>query len=880
MSQTAGDVMPPEQAGLPDATQARARILLVDDRPDKLLALESVLTDLGQDVVTATSGREALKRLLGEDFAVILLDVNMPGMDGFETAALIRQRPRSEKTPIIFVTAMSDTETHVSRGYSLGAVDYIRAPVDPEVLKTKVAVFVDLFNRTERVKRQAERMRVIQETRLAAVHDKLEAETRRNRFFTLAVDMLAIAGFDGHFRQLNPAWEKALGFSAAELLARPLIECVHPDDRPQTALHLDGLMERAQNGGVYFENRCRHQDGGWRWVGWTAVPFAEEGLIYVFARDITALKVAEEERLRLGREQSARQVAEAAERRAAFLAEAGVALTSTLDERAVLASLARLAVPTLAEWCVVDVRDEDGVLRRLEAVHADEERADLMERVRGIAPEVEGASPQARALATGELILLPHLSAADLGAMGGSAEHARALAELAPRALVVAPLCARDRCFGVMTLGLAVPSLDASDLRLAEDLATRAALAADNAMLYRQAQDARQAAERANRAKDEFLATLSHELRTPLTPILGWAVMLRTGGLDREGVERGLTIIERNVRTQTQLIEDLLDVSRIITGKLRVEMRPIALGPVVEAGLESVRPSAEAKQIALVTHLAARDARVLGDPDRLQQVVWNLASNAVKFTGRGGRVDVTLAEEDGSVKLTVADNGRGIAPDFLGQVFDRFRQADSTSTRKYGGLGLGLAIVRHLVELHGGSVYAHSEGLDRGSVFTVQLPLPPPAALDDGAAATPAAETGEDMPLRLDGLRVMVVDDEPDLREFLTVSLRRHGAEVTAYAGAEEAYHALVQRAPDVLVSDIAMKGQDGYEFIRRVRALAAAPASEVPAAALTAHAGGEDGARALEAGFHVHLPKPVDPARLIHTVASLARRAGGLGPA
>jgi signal transduction histidine kinase/CheY-like chemotaxis protein len=464
--------------------------------------------------------------------------------------------------------------------------------------------------------------------------------------------------------------------------------------------------------------------------------------------------------------------------------------------------------------------------------------------------------------------------------MGGSAEHARALAELAPRALVVAPLCARDRCFGVMTLGLAVPSLDASDLRLAEDLATRAALAADNAMLYRQAQDARQAAERANRAKDEFLATLSHELRTPLTPILGWAVMLRTGGLDREGVERGLTIIERNVRTQTQLIEDLLDVSRIITGKLRVEMRPIALGPVVEAGLESVRPSAEAKQIALVTHLAARDARVLGDPDRLQQVVWNLASNAVKFTGRGGRVDVTLAEEDGSVKLTVADNGKGIAPDFLGQVFDRFRQADSTSTRKYGGLGLGLAIVRHLVELHGGSVYAHSEGLDRGSVFTVQLPLPPPAALDDGAAATPAAETGEDMPLRLDGLRVMVVDDEPDLREFLTVSLRRHGAEVTAYAGAEEAYHALVQRAPDVLVSDIAMKGQDGYEFIRRVRALAAAPASEVPAAALTAHAGGEDGARALEAGFHVHLPKPVDPARLIHTVASLARRAGGLGPA
>ena len=321
-------------------------ILLVDDRPDKLLALEAVISDLGR-TVKAHSGAEALKAVLREDFAVILLDVNMPLMDGFETASLIRQRRNSEKTPIIFFTALDNTETHISRGYSLGAVDYIRVPVEPEVLRAKVAAFVDLHQKTEKVRQQAEEMRRLQEReherQMAEAAFQLEAETRRNRFFTLAIDMLAITGYDGHFKQLNPSWRRVLGFSDEELKARPLLSFVHPDDVAATEVQWGRLTRGAAI--AYFENRYRTREGSHRWLGWTAAPFSEEGLIYIFARDITQLKEAEEARVVLAREQAARQSAEASERRAAFLSEAGMTLAaSALDYHATLRQLVHLAV--------------------------------------------------------------------------------------------------------------------------------------------------------------------------------------------------------------------------------------------------------------------------------------------------------------------------------------------------------------------------------------------------------------------------------------------------------------------------------------------------------------------------------------------------------
>jgi len=439
------------------------------------------------------------------------------------------------------------------------------------------------------------------------------------------------------------------------------------------------------------------------------------------------------------------------------------------------------------------------------------------------------------------------------------------------------PLVARGRVLGVLTC-LATTSghrFGRLDLEMAQELAHRAALAADNAWLYWTSQEARKAAEEANRAKDEFLATLSHELRTPLTPILGWTMMLRGGRTDAATTMRGLQVIERNVRAQAQLIEDLLDVSRIIIGKLRVDLRPIELAAVLETGLEPVRPSADAKEIRVKVDVQAR-AYVLGDPDRLQQVVWNLASNAVKFTPQGGRIEVRLHQHDAHVDLTVTDTGRGISPEFLPHVFERFRQADSTSTRKFGGLGLGLAIVRHLVELHGGTVHATSPGVDQGASFTVRLPVI--AAESQGVSVSGPHAAEEEEPAGVTGLagvRVAVVEDEDDVRDFLSTTLREYGAEVAAFASAKEALEALEREVPDVLVSDIAMPGDDGFALIRRVRALPAERGGRLPAVALTAFARDEDKSRVLAAGYQVHLPKPVEPHKLAAVVARLAGHAG-----
>ncbi len=870
----------PASTATPVAVEDRVNILLVDDRTDKLVALEAVLADLGENLVRAHSGREALRALLRQEVAVILLDVNMPGMDGFETAALIRSRERTQQTPIIFFTAMPEVEAQVFRSYSLGAVDFIRTPVVPEILKAKVAVFVDLFRKREQIKRQAEEMRLLQEREhrrlLAEAADRLEAETRRNRFFTLALDMLAIADFQGMLKQLNPSWEKTLGFTDQELRERPLLDFVHPDDREDTAALLERLRTGATDAAAqgwpeYFENRFATKGGGYRWLGWTAAPFAQEGLLYIFARDLTERRRAEEERVKLIREQTARAAAEASERRAAFLAEAGVALTSSLDYDETLTKLVQLAVPTLADWCFIDVVDEGGRARRLAVAQADPAKSDLAEKLRRFSAAPGNDTPQARALQPGGSSFLVADASGELDQLATDPEARALLGQLSARSLMVIQISCRDRFLGTLTL----VSTDSGrrfgrdDLDLAEELCRRAGLAVDNARLYRASQEARAAAEKANHAKDEFLAMLSHELRTPLTPILGWTVVLRAGTLDPPSMRRGLEVIERNARAQTQLIGDLLDVSRIITGKLRLEVRPLDISPVVEAGVDALRPTAEAKGIQLVVDVPKTAPVIEGDPDRLQQVVWNLVSNAVKFTPPGGRIEVRLRREDSCLALAVADNGKGIRPDFLPYVFERFRQADSTSTRAHGGLGLGLAIVRHLVELHGGTVQAESPGEGQGSTFAVRLPL---ATAVGGGAATRDEAAGRDV--RLDGVRVMVVEDEMDVRDFLRVSLVQYGAEVTTFATAAEAFEALSHDRPDVLVSDIGMPVEDGYEFIRRVRALGPDRGGQVPAAALTAYAHDEDGERVLSAGYQVHLKKPVQPEELAAVVATLAGRA------
>jgi PAS domain S-box-containing protein len=411
-------------------------------------------------------------------------------------------------------------------------------------------------------------------------------------------------------------------------------------------------------------------------------------------------------------------------------------------------------------------------------------------------------------------------------------------------------------------------------LAVSRDITERVALEEERKQLLESERAARAAAERASRMKDDFLATLSHELRTPLGAILGWSQLLRTGTMDPDNLVKGLETIERNARVQTQLIEDLLDMSRITSGKVRLDIQPVDPATVVEAAIETVGPSAEAKGIAISRVLDPNAGLLSGDPGRLQQMVWNLLSNAIKFTAKGGKVQVVLHRVNSHIEISVADTGAGIDPEFLPRIFERFSQADGSSTRTFGGLGLGLAIVKHLVELHGGSIVARSAGLGRGATFTLQLPLSVVQHDTKGRVHPRSVPTGA-MGMKmadLSGVKVLMVDDEPDGRELVKRVLSECGAAVATAASASEALSRLEADWPDVLLTDIGMPHVDGYELLRHVRALQRG--RYLPAVALTAFARSEDRIRALNAGFALHLSKPVEPSELIATVASVAKRA------
>ena len=387
----------------------------------------------------------------------------------------------------------------------------------------------------------------------------------------------------------------------------------------------------------------------------------------------------------------------------------------------------------------------------------------------------------------------------------------------------------------------------------------------------------RQQAETSDRLKDEFLATVSHELRTPLSAILGWASMLNLGDLGEETRRTALNVIERNAKAQADIISDILDVSRIITGKLRIEARPIKLEPIINAAIETLQLAADAKGITITLAFNEDAGVVAGDPDRLQQIIWNLVANAIKFTPQNGGLKIELRRVDSQVELVVSDNGIGIDKEFLPHVFERFRQADSSRTRKHGGLGLGLAIVRHLVELHGGSVSAESPGEGMGTRVTVRLPL---STLADSTAEEQSTEIIEapeprEIPMEpadLAGLRVLLVDDEPDTLDVLRAILNQFGATVRGASSTDDALETFLQWKPDVLVSDLGMPGEDGFALIAKVRALTAEQGRDIPAAALTAHVREEDRAQAIAAGYQTHIKKPVDPTRLAAAVAHLGK--------
>jgi PAS domain S-box-containing protein len=438
------------------------------------------------------------------------------------------------------------------------------------------------------------------------------------------------------------------------------------------------------------------------------------------------------------------------------------------------------------------------------------------------------------------------------------------------QAVRISPLTHNDRLIGTLTIIEDVTERVAREAELQAQVEDRSRLLSNEKL-------ARNEAERANRLKDEFLATISHELRNPLNAILGWAHMMRLGKLNQANMERAVETIYRNAKSQSQLVADLLDVSRIISGKLRLDVRTVDLISIVNAALDSIRPAADAKTIRLQTMLDPAAGPISGDADRLQQIVWNLLTNAVKFTPKGGKIQVKVQRVNSHVEIVVSDSGVGISKEFLPYVFDRFRQADASITRTQGGLGLGLSIVHQLVDLHGGTVAVQSEGEGKGATFTVTLPFIGVISQKEAESVHPTQSeeiiSFEGLP-SLDGLKVLVVDDEADTRELIGEVLKECGSEVIITRSAAEAFAAIEQHKPDILISDLGMPDEDGYSLIEKIRALPSERGGDIPAAALTAYARAEDRMRVLRSGFQFHLPKPVDSAELVTVVASLAGRA------
>jgi signal transduction histidine kinase len=557
-----------------------------------------------------------------------------------------------------------------------------------------------------------------------------------------------------------------------------------------------------------------------------------------------------------------------------FLAEAGQLLSSSLDYRSTLSRLTGLLVPRMADWCAIHL---DGTSdEELPIAHVDPTKLEVLRTLyRRFPPDVDFPHGHLHVVRTGEAQIVTNVDPDYQREVAQNAEHLALLQAIDCCSFIIVPLRVQNNVFGAMMLGYSDSRrrYTEEDLVLASELARRAAVAIDNAKLYELSQKERARVEAATRAKDEFVAMVSHELRTPLNAILGWLRLIRGGSLDPAKKAHALEVIERNARAQSQLVADLLDISRVITGKIRINPSQVDMGNVVDMAIEGVRPAADAKRIQIDMDIHGDNATLRGDGDRLQQVVWNLLANAVKFTPKDGSVHVQLRRVDSELELTVEDNGEGIPASFLPHVFDSFRQADGSASRAHGGLGIGLSIAKHIVELHGGSIDARSQGLGRGATFVVRLPISPLVSTTFGVSRVPATKdrvSSPPFPNGLEGLRALVVDDDPDARDLVTYVLETCGIEVRAAASAAAALKEFDTFAAHVIISDIGMPEEDGYALIRSIRMLPDSEKRNVPAIALTAFARNEDRTRALLEGFNQHMAKPVEPTALVRAVSDL----------
>jgi signal transduction histidine kinase len=679
----------------------KINILVVDDLAEKVLVLESILAELDENVISARSGAEALQHVLQKDFAVILLDISMPGMDGFETAALIRKRKKSAHIPIIFITAYAD-EMHAAQGYSLGAVDYILAPVVPDVLRSKVRVFVDLFRMNQQVKKQAE------------------------------------------------------------------------------------------------------------------------------------------ERIALMQEQAARAAAEEANRRLAFLARAGNTLGRSLDFQATARDVAQLDIPALADlsavslvqpgdgtWTTIVARQENGGVSLAEHGGLDSLPPMFVE-------------PVERVLASGNEELLRDV---------GCPEDEPAFVG------VVLPLQARGRLIGALALQACERRFSGAEISIAEALASRAASALDNALLYSEVQGA-------DRQKNEFLSMLAHELRNPLAPIHNAVKLLRAKAPAEADLQWAQEVIDRQVTQLVRLVDDLLDVSRITRGKIRLQMEPVSVQASVSQAVETSRPLIDARRHQFSLSMPAQTIWVRGDAVRLAQVLTNLLNNAAKYTDEGGHITLSVVRDHGEVVLRVRDTGIGIPTSMMNSIFELFTQVDRSLDRSQGGLGIGLTLVKRLVEMHDGQVSVYSAGPEQGSEFSVRLPV---LTVDPEVPPAESPPAFEHSPVKL---RVLVADDNHDAAESLAMLLRLSGHTThTAYDG-QAALQAAATHRPEVIFLDIGMPKLNGYEVAQRIRQQPWG--RDIVLVAVTGWGQEEDRRRTEEAGFNHHLVKPVEHHAVLRLLAAL----------
>jgi PAS domain S-box-containing protein len=661
-----------------------------------------------------------------------------------------------------------------------------------------------------------------------------------------ASDAIISCDLDGRIRTFNRAAEEMFG--RADLKGKTMMDLLSDE----AARKVDRLLRQLQTGSPErVEVATMRSDGSTAEIELSLSLITEAKVrrpigVSIIGRDVT-------ERLQT-------------ERSLAFLADVSELLASSLDPVLTLQRVAELTVRSQADYCVVDLARDDGV-EKVALAARDPQRPGLLDTLRNrYAPQREGNHPYTTAVNQGKVVRVNEPDESFWRNATRDKEHYAIVQELGFHAILTAPLLARGSTLGAVSLIRRRESGGFSDqeMGMAAELGRRMAISVENALFY-------QEAERANRAKDEFLATLSHELRTPMTSILGWARLMEVGDLDEESLHEGITAIRKSSEAQAQLIDDILDVSRITLGKLRLDVGEIDLAEIVNEAIATTEHAATVRQITIETDLEPELMLVSGDPRRLQQVVWNLLSNAVKFTPRGGRVTVRLQRIGSQARLAVSDTGEGIPREFLSHVFDQFRQLDSSTTRAVGGLGLGLAIVRHIVELHGGEVTADSEGEGRGATFTVTLPL---KAVRENVRHAERFHREQQLPADtlpdLSHITVLVLDDEPPARRLISKVLEESGAEVRSCATVREAVEIFKREPVDLVISDIAMPDEDGFSFIRKLLQIERIMGCSVPALALTAFGRIEDRIRILEAGFDQYLMKPVDPVELANMAAEL----------